>query len=49
LFTALLLWHIECPGAKEKSYDTFYADVMGIDGKIFVRSGLHLYCYKVAE
>jgi outer membrane protein assembly factor BamB len=43
------LWHFECPGAKDKSYDTFYAGVIGIDGKIFVRSGLHLYCYKVAE
>jgi outer membrane protein assembly factor BamB len=43
------LWHFECPGATEKSYDNFFDSVTGIDGKIFVRSGLHLYCYKVAQ
>jgi len=47
--TGKQLWNFECPGAKEKSYDIFYAGVTGIDGKIFVRSGLHLYCYKVAQ
>lgn len=43
------LWHFECPGATEKSYDNFFDSVTGIDGKIFVRSGFHLYCYKVAQ
>ncbi len=43
------IWQLECPGEKENSNDYFYGNVTGIDGKIFVRSGFHLYCYKVAQ
>jgi outer membrane protein assembly factor BamB len=41
------LWTLECPGEQEDSNDYFRGNVTGKDGKIFVRSGLHLYCYKV--
>lgn len=47
--TGRQIWELECPGEKENSNDYFYGSVTGIDGKIFVRSGFHLYCYKVAQ
>jgi outer membrane protein assembly factor BamB len=43
------LYKLECPGEKANSNDYFRLDVVGIDGKVFVRSGLHLYCYKAVQ
>lgn len=40
---------ISCPNQYNDSDDIFYGNVTGKDGKIFVRSGLHLYCYKVIQ
>ncbi|MFY8000138.1 MAG: PQQ-binding-like beta-propeller repeat protein [Candidatus Kapaibacteriota bacterium] len=43
------LWKIECPNRQNDSNDYFFGNVTGRDGKIFVCSGFHLYCYEVAE
>lgn len=40
------LYKLECPGEKINSNDYFRLDVVGINGKVFVRSGLSLYCFK---